>query len=337
MQQQKNISAENARYLAGEMNEKECHDFEQGLENDHEMKKEFDTDKKIWEAVENIKESDFPDRKSGWEKLHSRLESDGLLFAHEKSDVFSRKGLWFRIAASLLILLALGTPLYYLLSDSTSSGGLKELTTSHQNSSYNLPDGSYVLLKKGSSLSFTEDFSSKRSVQLKGEAFFDIMSDSLHPFTITTLDARITVLGTSFSVKESVNDKATEVYVEEGRVRISSEKSEHEIILSPGDFGRVSKGQPERDVLPNPNYLSWKTREFVFSSTPLPEVIALLEDAYQVNIGFEAEEIQDLKLSSTYDKLTIDAILKTLERAFPVEVAKKGSDYWISLITVKTQ
>ena len=63
-----------------------------------------------------------------------------------------------------------------------------------------LPDGSSVWLNASSQISY--DSKAPRTLNLEGEAFFDVAKDKEHPFTVETPDnIKITALGTSFNVK----------------------------------------------------------------------------------------------------------------------------------------
>lgn len=64
-----------------------------------------------------------------------------------------------------------------------------------------LADGTNVWLNSGSELKFPVRFAGNvREVYLKGEAFFEVVSDSLHPFSVKAGEAEIKVVGTAFNV-----------------------------------------------------------------------------------------------------------------------------------------
>ena len=97
-----------------------------------------------------------------------------------------------------------------------------------------LEDGSIVQLAAGSRLSVPAGFGEDdRTVILHGEAFFDV-AEGPAPFAVRTVDARTTVLGTSFNVRSWPGSlsPATEIIVASGRVSVSAE--EHQSIVEPG-------------------------------------------------------------------------------------------------------
>lgn len=65
-----------------------------------------------------------------------------------------------------------------------------------------LPDGTHVWLNSGTELSFMYDKrKGVREAVLDGEAYFEVMRDTLHPFVVETKELSVKVLGTKFNVK----------------------------------------------------------------------------------------------------------------------------------------
>lgn len=103
-----------------------------------------------------------------------------------------------------------------------------------------LPDGSIVWLKAYSKLSYPEQFSdTNREVKLEGEALFEVAENPKKPFVITCGELKTTVLGTSFNIR--ANRKDIEVNVLTGKVALSSEYSDSNMILLPNEMGCLIK------------------------------------------------------------------------------------------------
>jgi ferric-dicitrate binding protein FerR (iron transport regulator) len=89
-----------------------------------------------------------------------------------------------------------------------------------------LPDGSEVTLASDSRLTYRRGFGrllgapAERRVTLRGEAFFDVQTGDA-PFVVETFNAEVEVLGTRFNVRARA-EEATDVALEEGRVRVSA-------------------------------------------------------------------------------------------------------------------
>ena len=94
----------------------------------------------------------------------------------------------------------------------TTYGEQKEIT---------LSDGSTVWLNASSTLSYNEK--SPRTLNLDGEAFFEVAKDTHNPFTVTTPDnIKVKALGTSFNVKSYSAHSYTETILYTGKVAITS-------------------------------------------------------------------------------------------------------------------
>lgn len=108
----------------------------------------------------------------------------------------------------------------------------------------NLPDGSMVLLKEGGEISFKEHFDMSRGVELKGEAFFNIVKDSLREFNVVSGSIVTKVLGTKFSITENgENDVKISLYT--GRLMVSVKGQAESLGLIPGESLSYRKGKTE--------------------------------------------------------------------------------------------
>ena len=88
-----------------------------------------------------------------------------------------------------------------------------------------LPDGSSVWLNAASSLTYPIAFSNgkKRIVELKGEAYFEVAKDKLHPFVVKTARQEVEVLGTSFNINSYLDEPTVKTTLLEGNVRVSAD------------------------------------------------------------------------------------------------------------------
>ncbi|WP_373059392.1 FecR family protein [Zunongwangia sp. H14] len=98
-----------------------------------------------------------------------------------------------------------------------------------------LPDGSLVLLKKDSEISFKKNFTNSREVELKGEAFFNVITDSVKEFKVNTKFTTTIALGTSFLVNEKPGLKNIEVTLFSGRILVSVDGLEKSWALIKGE------------------------------------------------------------------------------------------------------
>lgn len=154
---------------------------------------------------------------------------------------------WLSAAASIILLGACALLFFYqnpealfrgnatesisLTKISTDPGELRELR---------LPDSSSIFLSGNAQVRFDKHhYHENRKIYLdKGEAFFNVQRDTLHPFSIETGTLSIRVLGTSFNVNNSEKSKHVTVDVKTGRVSVGNGEEESLYILTAGESVR---------------------------------------------------------------------------------------------------
>jgi ferric-dicitrate binding protein FerR (iron transport regulator) len=318
-----------ARYLAGEMTPKEEIAYLDEIEKSRELLSELENMEKNWKYFDQNPSQKEWDSQKGWKRLFHKLETEGLLEDHVDSPGRAGFTPLLRWAASIALVLAIGIPaLYFGLIRENGESSVKQHYAMEGMSTVDLPDGSRIFLNKGAEISYAETFKSQRAVELKGEAFFEVMSDPRNPFTVQSGGMLITVLGTSFNVKQLEN--SAEVYVKTGKVRISMEQSEQYIQLEPEELGIVKGRELSSSQQDDPNYLSWKTKEFKFVNSALNEVLQELEESYHVDIQADSPELSELRITTSYSGQSIDAILETIGAAFEMNVSRKGNSYYLT-------
>lgn len=103
-----------------------------------------------------------------------------------------------------------------LTTDVTTAAGI--------NQKLNMPDGSTLMVRPGSSIGYKTAFDgvSREIVMHNGEVYFEVAKDSTRPFIIHTGILDIKVLGTSFVVRAIKGVREQEVVVKEGRVQVAN-------------------------------------------------------------------------------------------------------------------
>lgn len=318
-----------ARFFAGEMSAKEEIAFREQFEGDPKKLIELKNMEKTWKYFDESSSRGGVDSGKAWDKLHRRLEDDGLL----KESAAGRRNMLplLRVAASILLILAIGVPAFYFgyLKTHNDESLLKRLSESGV-TTIHLPDGSRVYLNEGAAITYPESFSHERKVELEGEAFFEVMSDPVNPFSVTSGKVVISVLGTSFNVKRSERSPEVEVYVESGKVRMAIDQTDEFITLEPGELGKTVKQKLTASAQSDPNYISWKTKEFKFVDEELLDVLRELEESYHVKIHTNQDELKDLRITTSYSEQSIDAILETIGTAFSLTVSHNENGYYLT-------
>lgn len=181
---------------------------------------------KLWNETP-LSNSDH-EKENSWKQFQSKAFSDKK----------RKKKPWpYFAAASVLLFILIGTGIYFNRTTETENIILAETIIENTTSSIKhvvLPDGSKIELSPNSKISYGKDFPLNRKIEMTGEAFFKVKKDKLHPFQVFCKETTTTVLGTSFTVKESEKSAIT-VELFEGSVQMNIQGKKQSWILKPGE------------------------------------------------------------------------------------------------------
>lgn len=187
-----------------------------------------------------------------------------------------------------------------------------------------LADGSKVFLHGSSRLRYAvRRNGARREVWLeKGEAFFDIAKDPAHPFVVHADSARVEVLGTSFDVR--ITSAALSVAVATGKVQFTAVNNQATALLTPGLTGTYTKAGSAIQVTESSNQLAWRTGAVKFFDSPLQEVLATLEQVYEVEVQM-APALKATRVTATINNLSLEKIITLLEASLDIRITRLDS------------
>ncbi|MEK6478834.1 FecR domain-containing protein [Catalinimonas sp. 4WD22] len=286
-----------AKKLSGEINPEEDEILQLWINASSENELLFRRLEDVWHKGK------FVTRVNGQEQTYARI-ADQLGITHEEENSIPNhksKGfgkVWLRAAA--VVFLMLGATLFFVWKstnpspEATSTAENKsvvKITKSNprgQKSIIQLPDGSEVRLNAESYLEYPQDFTTSRDIKLVGEAFFEVKRDTVHPFTVTSGDIKVTVLGTSFNVQAFPFEEEMSVAVESGLVEVEKKgngAARKMSQLHPLEMVRVNhkRGDFEVSSFDPDEILAWKEGVLVFQKDSFEDIIHKLERWYGVD------------------------------------------------------
>jgi transmembrane sensor len=302
------------KYLLGEASDPEKQAVLDWIAADASNQQYFDQFKLIWDTSKELTLQSPIDENKAWQRFQQRVN---------KPAAVKKINPLFRVAAAITLLIGLTIGGYFIFN---SQNQPKELVILAEQQVVNdtLPDGTMVTLNKRSLLSYPEKFKrNKREVVLKGEAFFNVSPDKKKPFIIYTGEAEITVVGTSFNVKSIEGN--IEVVVETGIVRVT--KNGHTIELNAGERTTITPqvNTPVKEAVTDKLYNYYRTREFVCDDTPLWKLVAVINEAYDVNIVIKREDLKNETINSPFINESLDQVLEVIALTFKLNVTKKDN------------
>jgi ferric-dicitrate binding protein FerR (iron transport regulator) len=258
-----------------------------------------------------------------------RIDTAGAAEVRDPARFIFMRSTFMRVAAVALILLGISAAvLYFVSSDSMSRKIVVATGNSQVNYKVSLPDGSSIFLNRNSELTYHSNFGKhSRAVALAGEAFFDIAHDPLKPFIIDAGKASVRVVGTSFNVITNNTDSAVEVFVRTGKVMLSNNTGNKNLLLEPGYVGTMDSKVSEKKINSNPNYLAWQTKKLEYNGQTLDIVFKDLKHVYNMDIVADDPAILNNTWVTTIDNQSRETIIRLICGSFMLGYSKDGDVY----------
>lgn len=168
-----------------------------------------------------------------------------------------------------------------------------------------LDDGTSIWLNYKASLTCPQPFSgNERLVELSGNAFFEVIRDTLHPFIVITDSYRIKVLGTSFSVNTNHSKGRGETVLLEGAVELEEKTGESVVVLHPGQQVLYSKDFKEMRIneIDVRQHTLWRFGLVSISNISIEDIITCIEDTFQVKIQMDITNLTQRRYNFSFKR-----------------------------------
>jgi transmembrane sensor len=228
-----------------------------------------------------------------------------------------------RIAATLAIIAVSYAVWVYV----TPSENQHEIVSNKGVDKIILNDGSLVWLKDEISKVSYYESEGVRFAKFEGEALFEIAKDANHPFMIECGNAKVKVLGTSFSLKTNVDQ--VELTVLTGKVNFSSSANQEGIDVLPqekaiyknnGTFEKLTANQQDlNSITVNTDYI------MQFNNTLMSEVVSQMESKFNVSIELSDKSIRNCMITMDFTDQSLERSLQLITDILNVTYAVQGN------------
>ena len=178
-----------------------------------------------------------------------------------------------------------------------------------------LPDGSRVWLNNVTKLRYPTSFQGMdRTVELSGEAYFEITRDPSKPFIVKVRDEAVEVLGTSFNIMAYPEESGTQTTLLTGAVAVKTDESM--VRLKPGEQAQVGDRRRLRVIkdVASSDIISWKDGFFYFGRASFASMMRQLARWYDVDVIYEGKA-PDVEFGGKLDRnLPLNDLLKFLDK-----------------------
>lgn len=189
-----------------------------------------------------------------------------------------------------------------------------------------LPDGSTARLTPGSKIIYGSDFSAgNRRIALKGEGYFDIVSDRKHPFEIAVGECKVKVLGTKFNLSAPEGGEEFSLTLVKGSVHFESPDAKP-VVMVPGDClhyltstESISLNRVDLDL-----FKEWMEGDIEFMDKTIPQIARSLSMLYgkDISIGDALAGSSNRYTVRLVNRESLDDVMLAMETLLPVRFTR---------------
>lgn len=187
-----------------------------------------------------------------------------------------------------------------------------------------LPDKTHVWLNALTSLKYPTSFDGDtRTVELDGEAYFEVSKNKQKVFTVTSATQTVEVLGTRFNVNTYRDEPGTKTTLLEGSVNVTSGTLQKTI--TPGQQAELKDHKLQVTDANTDEVIAWKNGDFIFKNDDFKTNMRKLERWYNVEVFYDESAPQNLELGGWVSRSkNISAVLKLMELTGKVHFKVEG-------------
>lgn len=286
------------RYVEGNVSQEEVDAVVDWLDADPEHVREFMALHKVYD-ITVMNQSTFPSPEVHEKKRQVRFFITELL----------------KVAAIVLLVLGIQQIIDYRQHNSSLLTYQTLYVPAGQRAELLLPDSTHVWLNAHSRLVYPVTFNRDiRSVELEGEAYFDVKRNEQIPFLVKTPKMNVRVLGTEFNVSAYAEEAGFEVALLEGSVELETDDQTAIYQMQPGEQVRYVDGKYESNPIEELDYFKWKEGLICFRNQPISEIVEKLSLYFDVQIEvLNPDLLNEYYTGKFRTKDGVEQVLKVLQ------------------------
>jgi len=185
-----------------------------------------------------------------------------------------------------------------------------------------LPDKSTVFLNAASSIRFPVEFSgNERSVEITGEAYFEVAKDPGKTFKVLIKNkandrySEVEVLGTHFNINAYFEESYQKTTLVEGSIRFSMDNDQ--VTILPGEQVQLSQDGniSIRKNLNMEKEIAWVNSLFIFDHNDIQSIMCQISNWYDVDVAFQGQVSPKTFSGIVSRKCNVSEVLKIMETA----------------------
>ncbi|MGN7821424.1 FecR domain-containing protein [Chitinophaga sp. 22536] len=176
-----------------------------------------------------------------------------------------------------------------------------------------LQDGTRVWLNAASSVRFPVAFNGNaRTVEISGEAYFEVAPQVNKPFIVKAGNMQVNVLGTHFTVSAYPDENQVRTTLATGKVAVTA--GNNTLQLSPGQQSVLPKGSDAFTLrtVDTEQEMAWKDGRFIFNGN-IRDIMPQLERWYDIQVEYEGNISNQAFIGDISRNENLSEVLKILE------------------------
>ena len=309
------------RHLCGDTTPEEQTELQQWTSSSADNERYYLQQRELWFSATDADELSKYNKEAAYAHFRRRVaeaESE-----NQKPDANPRPLHFLRYVAAAVVLCLVGF-FAYRSGQQTLTAEFTDIVIEAPQGSHTqmtLPDGSRVWLNAGSKIAYSQGFGLKdRIVRLVlGEGYFEVARNERLPFSVSSENLKVEVLGTKFNFRDYPDDAEAIVSLQEGSVALSarpavelspertlnSKLSTLNSKLIPGQAAIYNKHTGKMTILQAPvaEASQWTQGILVFNGEPLPDIVRKLERSYNVKITLADKSLSELRFHGDFARM----------------------------------
>lgn len=285
----------------------------------------------LYTAVEGVGGESLFVPENGWKSVRDRMQR---LDPQEEPRMQRNAWKWFWRSVAVSLLVGVGACLYLLIPQTYGAHSLVCLYADNgSNVRIVLPDNSVATLNADTYLSYSPNYGkSSRDLYLNGEAYIQAASNPEVPMVVHTGGLEVTVVGTTFNVRNYQDDNQAVVELEHGRVMLATVNDT--CTMAPGDRAEFSKKDGIMTLKPGGirHDSDWKSSILRFENTPLSDIARTLSRHYKADVVINDSQLKSQCYYGSFNTSSqnLDEVLSALSRIGYFDYSINGRNVIIS-------
>lgn len=288
-------------YLTKSLKPEEMQSLQEWLNTSEENRTYFSDMQEVWLAASDETDGMDFNKEKAYQLFLKQTGATLQQHSHKRKPISLRP--WMYAAAMIFVVFICGT-IAFQTGKRVIQNQLTEISIEAPYGSKTklyLPDGTLVWLNAGSKMSYAQNFGiNERTLNLIGEAYFEVTKNKNIPFKVHTNELDVKVLGTKFNFRNYQDDLEAKVCLLEGKVALSSQQKE--TMLHPDQQALFDKktGKLMISSTKAAHSAEWTNDRLYFDEALLPDIVKELERSYNIKITIADTELDSVRFYGNF-------------------------------------